>query len=139
MFELLLLIYLLIAFTASVRGGVEGWTYASGTAPTCDGSNSGTGLCGPEFWGNLVGAESCGEDSRQSPMNLAQAVISNQVPDMHFDFESGCSNWTQGANDHNFNIKFAPFCYNLTIKILDELFYLDSIHFHSPSEHTIGG
>ena len=123
----------------SVANSIEGWTYDRGTAENCDGSTASTGLCGPEHWGNLEGAESCGSDTRQSPMNLAQAVITNLIPDIHFDYESGCSNWTQGANDHNFNIKFAPDCYNLTMTVDDEHFYLDSLHLHSPSEHTIGG
>lgn len=118
---------------------IEGWTYDRGTNANCDGSSANTGLCGPEYWGNLHGAQSCGSDSSQSPMNLAQAVITNALPNIHFDYNSGCSNWTQGANDHNFNIKFAPDCYNLTMTIHDEEFYLDSLHLHSPSEHTIGG
>lgn len=134
------LLYLYIVYAnACVANSVEGWTYDRGTSSTCDGLSSGEGLCGPQHWGKLVGAESCGNDSYQSPINLAQAVITNTIPDIHFDYESGCSNWTQGANDHNFNIKFAPQCYNLTMNVVDEEFYLDSLHLHSPSEHNIGG
>lgn len=136
---LLLLVVLCDVGRTCTSNAIEGWTYDRGTSANCDGSEAGSGLCGPEYWGNLAGAESCGNDMSQSPMNLAQAVITNQVPDIHFDYESGCSNWTQGANDHNFNIRFAPHCRNLTITILDEKFYLDSLHLHSPSEHTIGG
>ena len=135
-----LVVCIISSCDVSVNGNtIEGWTYDIGTSEDCDGTDSGTGLCGPEHWGNLEGAESCGADTSQSPMNLAQAVITNQVPDIHFDYESGCSEWTQGANDHNFNIKFDPYCRNLTMTILDEKFYLDSLHLHSPSEHTIGG
>ena len=116
----------------------SGWTYDLGTPSNCDGSVTGTGLCGPEYWANLDGAEKCAGDS-QSPVNLAEAVFSKDIPQIEFDYKSSCSNWTDGATESKFNIQFAPLCYNLTIKILDEEYYLDSMHFHSPSEHTIGG
>ena len=122
-----------------VANTIEGWTYDRGTSSDCDGNASGNGECGPEYWGNLAGAESCGSDTSQSPINLAQATITNTLPELHFDFDSGCSSWIQGANDHNYNIKFAPDCLNLTLTLDEERFYLDSLHFHSPSEHTIGG
>lgn len=88
-------------------------------------------------WTNIEPA--CSSDGMQSPINLndAEVIIPDEVP----LFESnkyGCSSWHQGVDDAHMKVKL-PDCRNITVTYQGTKYYLDSIHFHSPSEHVNGG
>ncbi len=48
--------------------------------------------------------------------------------------------WEQGSNNHAFEVNFyVEKCSNLETTYKNEVYDLHQFHFHSPSEHTIGG
>jgi hypothetical protein len=112
-----------------------GWMYRSGS-PDCDGTPN--NLCSPPYWGNLY--PQC--DGRvQSPINLAQAVHNDLIQPPEFQsISGGCNKWKMGASTTSFSAEFsASGCYNMTMTYQGVRYYLEQLHFHSPSEHTIGG
>ena len=114
------------------------WSYDSGTSSTCDGTEY--NKCGPENWGQLY--PNCAESTpQQSPINLAHARSDKILPLPDFFFKGdGCDSWEQGAESSHLGVDFSSAgCYNLTLNYGGESFYLANLHFHSPSEHTIGG
>lgn len=92
----------------------------------------------------MKGAGSCGLDS-QSPINLvnAQTTFNRSAPVTHI-LEGGCPSWAQFSNNYTYEVGFIEskediYCQNLYVTYGDAQFYLSQIHFHSPSEHSIGG
>ena len=72
-------------------------------------------------------------------MNLALAKYAHDLPIPSYQSD-GCQQWIQGAEYDSFEVQFgAAGCKALLMDYLDKTFYLDSLHFHSPSEHTVGG
>lgn len=100
--------------------------------------------CGPNCWyqADKLLLSNCHGKS-QSPINIVQAVKSDpnlKYPDFQVN-EKGCNRWTQFANDHAFEVNFSEennICEDLYFEFNDEKFVLLQLHFHSPSEHTIG-
>ncbi len=113
----------------------DGWSYRD-SDPTCDGSPN--NLCSPLYWGNLY--PQC-DGKVQSPVNLAEAVHNDLIQPPHFrSISGGCKEWLMGASTSSFSAQFsASGCYNLTMIFGGVKYYLEQLHFHSPSEHTIGG
>jgi len=116
-------------------GDVGGWSYRD-SDPTCDGSPE--NLCSPLYWGNLY--PQC-NGKVQSPVNLAEAVRNDLIQPPQFkSISGGCKEWLMGASTSSFSAQFsASGCYNLTMTFQGIKYYLEQLHFHSPSEHTIGG
>jgi carbonic anhydrase len=124
-----------ISADIAVESDSGGWTYRSGS-PDCDGTPN--NLCSPPYWGNLY--PQC--DGRvQSPINLAEAVHNDLIQPPEFkSLSGGCKRWQMGASTTSFSAEFsASGCYNLTMTFQGIRYYLEQLHFHSPSEHTIGG
>jgi carbonic anhydrase len=88
-------------------------------------------------WGNIY--PTCIEDPYQSPANLALAQFAHDLPIPSYRSD-GCDVWIQGVDYDSFEVQFgAAGCKNLIMDYIGKTFYLDSMHFHSPSEHTVGG
>lgn len=96
------------------------WTYQSET--------------GPDFWGNLdTGFATCSSGQSQSPIDLTGAEDIDLL-DPEFHYEPVPLNLLN--NGHTVQVPYAPGSYVL----LDgDRFELLQFHFHSPSEHAIGG
>lgn len=121
----------------SVFGGT--WTYRTDTSSSCTGN--GSDKCGPLFWGNIAPACSSTSTSKQSPINLANAVVDEKITHPLFlAKEGGCDSWVQFTDDHAFEVSFEEHgCNNLGLTYSDEYFNLKQIHIHSTSEHTLYG
>lgn len=113
-------------------GESDGWSYRP-SSPTCDGSPN--NLCSPLYWGNLY--PQC-DGKVQSPINLAEAVHNDFIQPPQFrSISGGCKEWLMGASTSSFSAQFsASGCYNLTMTFEGVKYYLEQLHFHSPSEHT---
>jgi carbonic anhydrase len=112
-----------------------GWTYRHGS-PDCDGTAN--NLCSPLYWGNIY--PQC-DETVQSPINLAEAVHNDLIQPPKFQsISGGCTKWKMGASRTSFSAEFSSAgCYNMTMTYQGIQYYLEQLHFHSPSEHTIGG
>lgn len=125
-------------FTADAA--VSGWTYAS-TPSSCAGTTSDP--CGPAYWSTPAATCSVSSYPNQSPINLdfGEVVENNDVPlPVLTAINGGCKNWTQFTNQYVFEISFQESdCFNLVGEYAGQTYYLNQIHIHSGSEHTIGG
>lgn len=81
----------------------------------------------------------------QSPINLVNvpAAFNLSYPQLQ-SLQGGCSSWVQFSNNYTFEVgliesKDNIYCQNLYLTYGTGTFYLQQIHFHSPSEHSIGG
>lgn len=120
---------------------LSGWTYEA-TSSSCAGTDADP--CGPVYWSKVNGAGSCGLDS-QSPINLVNVPAAFNLSYPHLtSLEGGCPSWVQFSNNYTFEVgliesKDNIYCSNLYLTYGTGTFYLQQIHFHSPSEHSIGG
>lgn len=82
---------------------------------------------------------SCSKQA-QSPIAVPQTQIDpTLLPPIFTELNGGCSKVNAGANDHVYEIDFGV-CKNATLSFNgDSSYQLMQFHFHSPSEHTIGG
>jgi carbonic anhydrase len=120
---LLLLIFSLISSISAqaVAGGPE-WTYE--------------GASGPEHWGELSPEFSlCDTGRNQSPVDLIADLDAN-LPELAFDYHGTPLRETN--NGHTIRIDIQPGNF-LRIDEDDLRTELKQAHFHSPSEHTVGG
>ena len=134
-FWIFLSIFVCVTVCDFFGGDEGGWTYKKGSSD-CDGSPE--NLCSPPYWGNLY--PQC--DGRvQSPINLAEAIHNDLIqPPLFRSVSGGCKKWSMGASTTSFSVQFSSAgCYNLTMTFGGIKYYLEQLHFHSPSEHTIGG
>jgi carbonic anhydrase len=88
----------------------------------------------PAKWGELDAAnKACGIGLQQSPIDI-EATIKSQLPALKL-------NWPKSAdtiinNGHTIQLNFAE---GSTLMLGDVKYKLVQVHFHRPSEHTIGG
>ncbi|OKO83340.1 carbonic anhydrase family protein [Bradyrhizobium sp. AS23.2] len=89
---------------------------------------------GPAKWGDLDAANKvCAVGQQQSPIDI-EATIKSQLPALKL-------NWGKRAdtivnNGHTIQLNFAE---GSTLMLGDVKYKLLQVHFHRPSEHTIGG
>ncbi len=92
------------------------------------------GGSGPAKWGDLDAAnKTCAVGAQQSPIDIDHPIRS-QLPALKL-------NWAKGAdtivnNGHTIQLNFAE---GSTLALGDVKYRLVRVHFHRPSEHTIGG
>ncbi len=92
------------------------------------------GAGGPAAWGNIDAASKvCSVGAQQSPIELGGAVRA-QVEKLNIQWKRGAD--TIVNNGHTIQLNFAP---GSTLTLGKGRFDLLQVHFHRPSEHTIGG
>jgi len=112
----------LLHTAALIAGEGAHWSYA--------------GDDGPEHWGELSPEFSrCKEGQNQSPVDLV-ADIHAELPELVFEYHGTPVN--EINNGHTIMLNVLPGNY-LSIPEWNKSFELKQGHFHSPSEHTIGG
>lgn len=93
-----------------------------------------SGNTGPEYWGDVEGAETCGIGQEQSPINIARVTASAA--------DAPVFNYSQSASlsieDNGHTIVYTPNNADSTITINNEPFELKQFHYHTPSEHQFG-
>ena len=93
------------------------------------------GETGPENWSGLVAEYGvCGVGTRQSPIDLEAAVLTDAMPDMRAGYSDTPLRIIN--NGHTVQVNYAP---GSTLQVGDESFNLLQLHFHTPSEHTLAG
>ncbi len=108
------------------------------TAPTTHTSHAAhwdyTGAGAPEHWGGLQPEYStCTEGREQSPIDISTVTITS-LPTIEFNYQPSPLEIVN--NGHTIQVNYAPGSY---ITVGDKRYDLLQFHFHSPSEHTIGG
>jgi carbonic anhydrase len=90
---------------------------------------------GPENWGKLaVDFDMCARGQNQSPIDL-EADIDVDLPELDFEYEN--IGFLQEVNTgHAIQENVSP---NNYLHVKGIKFELKQFHFHSPSEHTVGG
>jgi hypothetical protein len=92
------------------------------------------GASGPTAWGNLDAANKvCSIGAQQSPIELGGAIKA-QVEKLDIQWKRGAD--TIVNNGHTIQLNFSP---GSTLTLGKGRFDLLQMHFHRPSEHTIGG
>lgn len=87
-----------------------------------------------EHWGDLKPEYSACKDGReQSPIDISTVTITS-LPAIEFNYQP--SPLEVVNNGHTVQVNYAPGSY---IQVGDKRYDLLQFHFHSPSEHTIGG
>ena len=89
---------------------------------------------GPARWGELTEKfRLCAEGSAQSPIDITTATISDLAP-IRFDYDDSPIYLVN--NGHTIQFNYAK---GSSLAVGGERFELIQFHFHSPSEHTLGG
>jgi carbonic anhydrase len=120
----------------SVTAGKWNYDYNS-TNTVCTTTNK----CGPDNWHYINSPTNHCNGTHQSPININRVVVDTTLtyPDM-YAANGGCSKWTQFVDDHAFETSFVESgCTSLSLAFKGVNYTLQQMHFHSPSEHTIGG
>ncbi len=119
LFQLLSLPILLLLIPIA-RGGDGHWGYL--------------GERGPEHWAKLNHAfENCALGRNQSPIDIDD-TIEAELPDLSFFYKTAARDIVN--NGHSIQHNFPK---GAGIVVDDHAFELKQVHFHSPSENTIGG
>jgi len=93
-----------------------------------------SGEAGPADWGSLKEEYSlCGSGERQSPIDISTVTITD-LPKIQFHYQP--SPLAISNNGHTIKVSYAPGSY---ITVDDKRYDLLQFHFHTPSEHAVGG
>jgi carbonic anhydrase len=110
-----------IASTASGTSEESEWGYA--------------GEYGPENWGSLsTGFDMCSRGRNQSPIDLV-ADIHGDLPELSFEY-THLGHPNEINTGHSIQENIRPGNY---VTIAGDRYELKQFHFHSPSEHLVGG
>jgi carbonic anhydrase len=92
------------------------------------------GAGAPAKWGDLdAGNKACAIGLQQSPIDIGP-TIKSQLPPLGLGWPNGAD--TIVNNGHTIQLNFSE---GSTLKLGDATYKLLQVHFHRPSEHTIGG
>lgn len=92
------------------------------------------GETGPEFWGSLSKDYAlCQEGTQQSPIDIANVLVSD-IDTINFNYSPSALNILN--NGHTVQINYDK---GSSITIGDKEYQLLQFHFHTPSEHALGG
>jgi len=95
-------------------------------------SYSGEGA--PHAWGQLKEEyATCSTGKSQSPIDISPVTVAN-IDDIKFDYKS--SKVKLSNNGHTIKVSYDA---GSSITVNDKKYNLLQFHFHSPSEHTVGG
>ena len=91
---------------------------------------------GPQNWGELDEAYAlCAVGQAQSPIDIsADAVTEENIADLQISYEDSLLDIVN--NGHTVEVKYEP---GSTITLDDTRYDLLQFHFHTPSEHALGG
>ena len=93
-----------------------------------------SGAGGPEHWGTLSAAYAmCGRGKNQSPIDLTGSIRADLKP-LKFSYNTNAREILN--NGHTVQANYTP---GSSIAMDGQTFELKQLHFHSPSEHLIGG
>ncbi len=89
---------------------------------------------GPYFWGEMKNEfATCKTGKNQSPIDISAAIVT-ELSEIKFDYNDSPLHIIN--NGHTIQVNYQP---GSTLSIGTTQFELLQFHFHSPSEHTIGG
>ena len=92
------------------------------------------GSNGPYYWGDLKDEfATCKDGKRQSPIDISAAIVTS-LADIEIDYQDTPLDIVN--NGHTIQVNYQPGSH---ITIGSKQFDLLQFHFHSPSEHTVGG
>lgn len=121
----------------NARPHVDATTEAPGTI--AESSHNGPpqwsyeGATGPENWGDLPGAATCGTGAAQSPIDLTDARTAGS-PQLTVNYAPGLISLVDVG--HTVRADHAP---GSSINVGDRTFNLRQLHQHTPAEHTVDG
>jgi len=93
-----------------------------------------TGAGGPHAWGELLNEYStCKTGKYQSPVDISSVTI-GPMPNIRLNYKSSTVRVIN--NGHTIKVEYDA---GSTIQVSAKSYQLLQFHFHSPSEHTIGG
>lgn len=96
------------------------------------------GEMGPAHWAELESGSAC-SGSRQSPVNIIRTDTTPRTSDdrlLELNYPSVTRILSAANNGHSVQLDFEP---GDEIRLQGEQYFLQQIHFHSPSEHTLNG
>ncbi len=97
------------------------WSYAGNT--------------GPEFWGEVKGANVCKTGKKQSPIDITKVTASSvSAPIITYSQST-----TVRIQDNGHTVVYTPITEDNTITLHHERYVLKQFHYHTPSEHQFGG
>ncbi|WP_230660351.1 carbonic anhydrase [Psychrobacter sp. I-STPA10] len=92
------------------------------------------GTTGPAYWGDAASHSLCSEGKQQSPVNIQQVKAASASEPMT---KYGRSDLNILNNHHT--VVYTPTDENNVVMIDGEQYTLKQFHYHTPSEHQIGG
>lgn len=94
-----------------------------------------SGETGPDHWGELSEEwVACGDGMEQSPVDIVNAVLNEELPDLGPDYHATPANLLN--NGHTWEVEYEE---GSTLTLGTETYELLQFHFHTPAEHTVGG
>ncbi len=92
------------------------------------------GNTGPEYWGDVKGADACKIGKQQSPINITNVTASSSAAPV--------INYAQSTNirihDNGHTVVYTPTTEDNAIVLDNERYILKQFHYHTPSEHQFG-
>ena len=93
-----------------------------------------SGIVAPQYWGDIKEEyRLCSEGKSQSPIDISSAVVTS-LPGIQVAYRPVPLDIVN--NGHAIQVNYAP---GSAIRVGGKTYELLQFHFHSPSEHTIGG
>lgn len=95
------------------------------------------GISGPDYWSSIDASyEACGKGKKQSPINIDQQNL-KETNSLIMKIQYGMDDFTIKEKPHTLEVVSKT--KNSSILINEKEYKLDSFHFHTPSEHQVGG
>jgi carbonic anhydrase len=111
------------------------YTQTANKCPAC----STTDKCGPACWYAIDSSTNQCGGTTNSPINIVLAEVDDTLEFPTFTATGGgCTKWIQYCDDHVFEVAFSA-CSNISMTFEGTVYVLQQFHFHTSSEHTIGG
>lgn len=115
-------------------GGGQAQSDEPAASPHKDVHWSYSGAGAPQFWGDLKpGFATCGNGRHQSPIDISTATIT-ALPKMQFDYHDTPLRVVN--NGHSIQVNYQQ---GSAVVLNGKRYDLIQFHFHTPSEHTMGG
>jgi carbonic anhydrase len=125
----------LLCVLPACGGGDSEGTGSSPQGPAWN-HNPGDTSLGPTAWGEIDESfEQCLAGDSQSPVDIA-GTVPTDLPELEFNYPP--TPFVVENSGHVIEASM-PEASNLTLTIGDDVYRLDQFHFHSPSEHKVGG
>eukprot|EP01040_Poterioochromonas_malhamensis_P012425 gene12425-13588_t len=129
---------LVVAFLCFQSTTAQKWTYKT-TPSTCAATYGDP--CGQDYWGKV--SATCESGEAQTPIDFSNVEISTNLTQPAVKaVGGGCNTWVQFSTNYTFEVAFQDsghVCNNLQLTYNSQVYTMQQIHFHTPSEHTVGG